>query len=105
MSQAGGARATGEVCLVSATMHRPDKCGVCGVALDAGDPARIGVADGTVAHFVLCARCNPPAAMVAPVPVALASTEMARGSLAVWVAVGALGLAAVLASRTVRRLF
>jgi predicted unusual protein kinase regulating ubiquinone biosynthesis (AarF/ABC1/UbiB family) len=36
--------------------------------------------------------------------VALATSELARGSLAVWIAVGALGVAAVLASRTVRRL-
>jgi predicted unusual protein kinase regulating ubiquinone biosynthesis (AarF/ABC1/UbiB family) len=42
--------------------------------------------------------------MTAPLPVALASSDLARGSLAVWVAVGALGVAALLASRTVRRL-
>jgi predicted unusual protein kinase regulating ubiquinone biosynthesis (AarF/ABC1/UbiB family) len=42
--------------------------------------------------------------MTAPVPVALASSEIARGSLAVWMAVAAIGVAAALTSRTVRRL-
>ncbi len=104
MSRAAGACATGEVCVVSATMRRPDRCGVCGVALSPGDPARIGVDDGSVARFVLCEGCTPTAAMSAPVPVALASSEMARGSLAVWAAVAAIGMVAALTSRTVRRL-
>jgi predicted unusual protein kinase regulating ubiquinone biosynthesis (AarF/ABC1/UbiB family) len=85
-------------------MHRAETCRVCGAVLSPGDPARVGVVDGATARFVLCSTCQPPAAMVAPVPVALASTEMARGSLVVWMAVGALGVAALLASRTVRRL-
>jgi predicted unusual protein kinase regulating ubiquinone biosynthesis (AarF/ABC1/UbiB family) len=85
-------------------MHRPESCRVCGVALAPGDSARVGVVDGTVARFVVCETCTPSAAMMAPMPAALASSEIARGSLTVWVAVGVLGLAAVLASRTVRRL-
>jgi aarF domain-containing kinase len=89
---------------VSATMHRTATCGVCGVPLSPGQRVRVGVTDDSAARFVLCEACTPTAAMTAPLPVALASSELARGSLAVWVAVGALGVAAVLASRTVRRL-
>lgn len=94
----------GDVYLVAATLERPSACAVCGAALGRGDRARVGVADGHVARFVLCGTCTPSTALSAPVPVALASSEMARGSLAVWVAVATLGLAALLASRTVRRL-
>jgi predicted unusual protein kinase regulating ubiquinone biosynthesis (AarF/ABC1/UbiB family) len=104
MSGPSDACARGEVCLVSATMHRAGACGVCGVPLSPGQRARVGVADDSVARFVLCETCAPSAAMTAPLPVALATSELARGSLAVWIAVGALGVAAVLASRTVRRL-
>jgi aarF domain-containing kinase len=104
MSEAGDACSRGEVCLVSATMHRAAVCGACGAVLGPGQRARIGVVDGAVARFVLCDTCSPTTSMMAPVPVALATSELARGSLAVWVAVGALGVAAVLASRTVRRL-
>jgi predicted unusual protein kinase regulating ubiquinone biosynthesis (AarF/ABC1/UbiB family) len=92
-----------EVCVVSATLRRTATCGVCGVPLSPGQRAQVGVVDDSTARFVLCEACTPTAAMTAPLPVALASSELARGSLAVWVAVGALGVAAVLASRTVRR--
>ena len=104
MSRASGACVTGEVCVVSATLRRTATCGVCGVPLSPGQRAQVGVVDDSTARFVLCEACTPTAAMTAPLPVALASSELARGSLAVWVAVGALGVAAVLASRTVRRL-
>jgi len=104
MSGASGACVRGELRVVPATLHRPAACGVCGVPLSPGQRARIGVVDDSVARFVLCEACTPTAAMTAPIPVALATSELARGSLAVWVAVGALGVAAVLASRTVRRL-
>jgi predicted unusual protein kinase regulating ubiquinone biosynthesis (AarF/ABC1/UbiB family) len=92
------------VYVVSATMRRPAVCGVCGAALARGDTVRVGVDGANTARFVVCAACAPTAAMMAPVPATLASCELARGSLAVWIAVGTLGLAAMLASRTVRRL-
>ncbi|HEX3343284.1 MAG TPA: AarF/UbiB family protein [Polyangiaceae bacterium] len=103
MSGPSGAGIQGEVCVVAATLRRPAPCGVCGAALSAGQRARVGVAEDSSARFVLCDACVPSAAMTAPLPVALASGDFARGSLAVWVAVGALGVAALLASRTVRR--
>ncbi len=104
MSRASETGAPDDVSVVPATLRRDSCCGVCGAPLPAGRRARVGVNDDAVARFFLCDTCTPTAAMTAPLPVALASSELARGSLAVWVAVGALGVAAVLASRTVRRL-
>ncbi|HEY8090750.1 MAG TPA: AarF/UbiB family protein [Polyangiaceae bacterium] len=95
----------GEVCVVTATMRRPMACKACGAGLERGDRAQVGLGAGDVVSFVLCETCSPTAAMMAPVPVALATAGIARGSIAVWVAVGALGVAALLASRTTRRLF
>ncbi|MGD0527403.1 MAG: AarF/UbiB family protein [Polyangiaceae bacterium] len=85
-------------------MHRTGACAVCGTPLSRGQRARVGVGEDSALRFVMCDACTPTAAMTAPLPVALASSDLARGSLAVWVAVGALGVAALLASRTVRRL-
>src|SRR5580704_15082047 len=74
------------------------------VLLARGDAARVGVVGGSEARFILCAGCTPSAAMMSPATVALATSGLARGSLAVWIAVGALGLAALARSRTGRRL-
>jgi predicted unusual protein kinase regulating ubiquinone biosynthesis (AarF/ABC1/UbiB family) len=76
---------------------------VCGAALTRGNKARVGVAGDDHAHFVLCGSCSPSALMLGG-PVTLASSPLARGSIAVWIAVGVLGLAALAASRTTRRL-
>ncbi|HEY6462175.1 MAG TPA: hypothetical protein VIY73_18540, partial [Polyangiaceae bacterium] len=89
---------------MTATIRRPSACAVCGAPMKRGDRATVGVVDGTVARFVTCTGCTPTSAMMAPLPAALATSELARGSLAAWIAVGALGLAALLASRTARRL-
>jgi predicted unusual protein kinase regulating ubiquinone biosynthesis (AarF/ABC1/UbiB family) len=93
-----------EVVVVPATMHRDGNCAVCKTTLPAGKPAQVGVTDGVVARFVLCEGCLPTADMTAPVPLALATPALARGSVVVWLAVAALGMAAALTSRTVRRL-
>jgi predicted unusual protein kinase regulating ubiquinone biosynthesis (AarF/ABC1/UbiB family) len=64
----------------------------------------VGV-EGERARFVACAGCAPAGlALAGPLALPLASTPLARGSLAVWIAVGALGVAAFVASRTTRRL-
>ena len=89
---------------MTATLRRPASCEACGVPLARGEPARVGVVDGSEARFILCSGCTPSAAMMAPSTLALATSGFARGSLAVWIAVGALGLAALATSRTVRRL-
>ncbi|HEY8041689.1 MAG TPA: AarF/UbiB family protein [Polyangiaceae bacterium] len=90
---------------MTATIGRSATCEGCGVALERGDRAQVGVVGASYARFILCRECTPSAAMMAPAQVALASSAVARGSLAVWIAVGALGLCAVFASRTARRLF
>ncbi len=106
MSGAPGACATGDVCLVTATLRRAAACGVCGAALPPGEPARIGVEGGTHARFVLCATCTPTAALLAgpATGAALATSQLARGSIVVWLAVAGLGVVALATSRTVRRL-
>jgi len=99
---------------VEATVHRPGRCDACGVALPRGATARIAVVEGTRAGRILCTGCIPDAgaqssyasaAMGAAItaPAALGQTPVARGSLAVWIAVGVLGVGAVLGSRTGRR--
>jgi aarF domain-containing kinase len=97
---------------VDATMHRAAKCAACGVDLPRGAPARIGVAgDGASARNILCTACRPEqmssaaaAAMVAVgAPAALDLASPPRGSIAAWIAVGVLGVGALLASRTGRR--
>jgi predicted unusual protein kinase regulating ubiquinone biosynthesis (AarF/ABC1/UbiB family) len=56
-------------------------------------------------RFAVCAGCTPPSlAMVGTLGATLSPTPLARGSLAVWVAVGVLGVAALVGSRTTRRL-
>ncbi len=97
---------TGDVYVVDATLGRDAPCASCGVALSRGKRARVAVdaVDGATARFVVCDACTPPDALSASVAgLPLAATPLARGSLAVWVAVGALGVAALLASRTTRR--
>jgi len=99
---------------VLATMHRPRHCDACGASLPRGACARIAVVDGTRARRVFCMACPPDAAAPPPyasaasvvamtAPAALEGTPLARGSLAVWIAVGVLGVGAVLGSRTGRR--
>lgn len=103
MSRAPGACATGDVCLVNATLRRGAACGVCGATLARGERARIGVAGGSHARFVLCATCSPTASLLAA-PATLATSQLARGSIGVWLAVAGLGAVALVTSRTVRRL-
>jgi predicted unusual protein kinase regulating ubiquinone biosynthesis (AarF/ABC1/UbiB family) len=111
---------------VDVTMHAPRTCDACGAPLARGDGARIGLARGATARYVLCLACRPEAlqrpaespaspespepaapagaAMVAAsAPVAFETDEIRRGSLAVWLAVGVLGVAALASSRTGRR--
>jgi aarF domain-containing kinase len=104
MSEGSGACVSGDVYLVSATVHRTSTCGTCGASLGRGERARVGVSDGAIARFVVCETCAPPAVLAVAGPVALAPVTLARGSLAIWIAVGVLGVSAVLTSRTVRRL-
>src|SRR5580658_9280814 len=104
MSGAAGECSRGEVCLVTATMRRAASCEGCGAPLSRGDAAKVGVVGGSEARFILCSACTPSETMMAPGTLALATGGFARGSLAVWIAVGALGLAALATSRTVRRL-
>jgi predicted unusual protein kinase regulating ubiquinone biosynthesis (AarF/ABC1/UbiB family) len=71
-----------------------------------GQRVRIGI-DDDCARFALCDACEAPAAPSVAMgagTVQLVASPLARGSIAVWIAVAALGLAAVLASRTLRRL-
>ncbi|HEX8794313.1 MAG TPA: AarF/UbiB family protein, partial [Polyangiaceae bacterium] len=91
---------------MTATLRRGAACGVCGVALPPGEPAQIGVAGGTHARFVLCPTCTPTESLLAaPVTgAALATSQLARGSIVVWLAVAGLGVVALATSRTVRRL-
>jgi predicted unusual protein kinase regulating ubiquinone biosynthesis (AarF/ABC1/UbiB family) len=99
-------------------MHAPRTCDACGAPLARGDGARIGLARGATARYVLCLGCKPeslqrPAEAGAPAgaaivaasaPIAFETPEIRRGSLAVWLAVGVLGVAALATSRTGRRL-
>jgi aarF domain-containing kinase len=92
-------------------MHRAAKCEVCGAELAPGASARIGVADGRAACHILCPTCrveegSPAAAALVAVgaPAALDLSTPPRGSMAVWIAAGVLGLAALVGSRTGRRL-
>lgn len=97
---------------VEATMHRAAKCEVCGVDLPPGTPARIGVAGASSARHILCAsgcrvaESSPAAAALVAVggPAALDLPDPPRGSMAVWIAVGILGVGALVGSRTGRRL-
>jgi len=107
--------APGPAHYVEATMHHRRHCDGCGTTLPRGASARIAVVDGTVARRILCMTCAPQAAepssygqgavaaaMIAPF--ALERTPLQRGSLAVWIAVGVLGIGAVLGSRAGRRI-
>ncbi len=97
---------------VEATMHRAAKCEACGVDLPPGTTACIGVAGASSARHILCAsgcrvaeRAPAAAALVAVGgPAALDLSEPPRGSMAVWIAVGILGVGALVGSRTGRRL-
>ncbi len=94
---------TDEVVVVDATLGKDSPCAVCGAVLPRGKRARVGV-EGQRARFVACPGCAPAGLAVAgPLALPLASTPLARGSLAVWIAVGVLGVAAVAGSRTTRR--
>jgi aarF domain-containing kinase len=113
-----------------ATMNRPRHCRRCHTLLPEGSAARISV-DRRRRRQILCLTCAPADARVAaaegPAPVrdddaAAPSTPAAagmaatclpaladaagpsRGSVAVWLAVGVLGIGALLGSRTGRRL-
>ena len=102
MRQASGAGGTGDVCVVEATLRRRSRCEACGADLAPGQRARVAV-EGTGARSVVCPTCTPPASALTPLGLPLATSPLARGSLAVWLAVGVLGVAALAASRTARR--
>jgi aarF domain-containing kinase len=103
MSEAVDGGAGGDVVVVEATLGRDVPCAACGASLGRGRRARVGVA-GDRARFVLCSTCAPPcAALVGPLTSPLGAAPLARGSLAVWIAVGVLGVAGFAASRTTRR--
>jgi predicted unusual protein kinase regulating ubiquinone biosynthesis (AarF/ABC1/UbiB family) len=107
-----------------ATMNRPRHCRGCRTLLPEGASARIGV-DRRRRRRIFCVACardtlvdasnaepmahddaeSPasPAAMAACLPAIADAAGPPRGSLAVWLAVGALGIGALLASRTGRR--
>lgn len=103
MSGASGSR-VGEVDVVRATLGRDGVCAACGAGLGRGSRAQVGLA-GDHARFLLCEGCSPPTAlMAAPGALPFAAFPPARGSLFVWIAVAALGVAAALSSRTTRRL-
>jgi predicted unusual protein kinase regulating ubiquinone biosynthesis (AarF/ABC1/UbiB family) len=95
---------------VDVTMHRDSPCDQCGALLSRGARACIGVDEATRARHVLCPHCRRPEEpsdvrpTVPPVAaLAFGAPVLGRGSLAVWIAVGVVGVAAVLASRTGRR--
>jgi aarF domain-containing kinase len=106
----------GERCsyFVQATLNHPRPCDGCGATLPRGASARIGMTQSRRARRVLCDGCGPQAvtepessaaaAIVAISPTAaLEMVALPRGSLAVWIAVGVLGVGALLGSRTGRR--
>jgi aarF domain-containing kinase len=104
MTETTGGGSGSDVHVVDATLGRDAPCAVCGAALPRGGRAKVGI-EGDRARFVVCHACNPPgASIVGPMTLPLASAPLARGSLAVWIAVGTLGVAALVASRTTRRL-
>jgi predicted unusual protein kinase regulating ubiquinone biosynthesis (AarF/ABC1/UbiB family) len=93
----------GEVHVVDATLGRDCRCAACGAALSRGARARVLV-DADVARSVVCPGCSPAGlAGIAPAALPLAAAPLSRGSLAVWIAVGLLGVAAIAASPTTRR--
>jgi predicted unusual protein kinase regulating ubiquinone biosynthesis (AarF/ABC1/UbiB family) len=107
---------------VHATMHHDRRCDACGIALPRGSAARLRVVRRHVRE-ILCEACcvenpawvpsagppEPPRAEAGAIAAAsLAAIPdvggLPRGSIAVWIGVGVLGIAALLASRTGRRL-
>jgi aarF domain-containing kinase len=101
--------------LTLVTMYRTRRCDTCGVLLRRGSPARLAASRGRRKRRILCMECGPDAVPETPAPsvaamVALsvpALPELAsppQGSTAIWIAVGILGVGALLASRTGRRL-
>jgi aarF domain-containing kinase len=97
-------------------MHRQRRCSICGVVLRRGAPAHL-VAIGAEKRRVVCLACSSgdapatqsevPSEATFAVMSALAVPPLSsppRGSVAVWLAVGVLGVGALLASRTGRRL-
>jgi predicted unusual protein kinase regulating ubiquinone biosynthesis (AarF/ABC1/UbiB family) len=99
------------VCFVEATLHREARCAACGVTLSPGTQVRIGLGEDRSARRILCTACpeqtrtDATAALLAVGGAAagIEATAHPRGSLAVWVAVGVLGVGALVASRTGRR--
>ena len=100
---------------VQATMHKAQRCDVCGVSLPRGAAAQLGF-EGRRVRRILCTECTPeslpasPVASAAAAMVALSGSPIPelssppRGSMAVWIAVGIVGVGALLGSRTGRRL-
>ncbi len=90
-------------------MHRAAACTACGTELGPGASACVGVGTGEAAPTILCTTCKidggarAAAAMVVAAAPAHEYAQPERGSLAVWLAVGLLGVGALFASRTGRR--
>jgi predicted unusual protein kinase regulating ubiquinone biosynthesis (AarF/ABC1/UbiB family) len=97
------------------TMYRPRRCHDCGSLLRRGAEARLAPVEDRRKRRILCVPCSgeaaaPPPAVSAAAMVAVSLPAMpevsaaAKGSTAVWIAVGILGVGALLGSRTGRRL-
>ncbi len=98
------------------TMHRSRRCDVCGVLLRRGAHARLAASESRRKRRILCMTCSPetaPAADASSVAAGLlamsvpAIPEIAGTtpvSVTFRLAVGVLGVGALLASRTGRRL-
>jgi aarF domain-containing kinase len=96
---------------VHATMYKPRRCESCSVLLPRGASAFIGRRTRR-GRRIVCTECKPgdsPAAVPAAAMVAAAAGAMPEmrppptGSIAIWIAVGVLGVGALLCSRTGRR--
>jgi aarF domain-containing kinase len=93
------------------TVLRTRRCAVCARVLRRGKRARLALVEGGPRRRVVCVTCRPGdvaptpnAAVVAlSAPVIPALSSAPRGSLAIWMAVGVLGVGALLTSRTGRR--
>jgi predicted unusual protein kinase regulating ubiquinone biosynthesis (AarF/ABC1/UbiB family) len=92
---------------VDATMNQAAACVACGKELPSGAPARVGVSRSSGARTILCTTCRIDEGAKAAAAMVMAAAPAAdappRGSLGVWLAVGVLGLGALVASRTGRR--
>src|SRR5260370_12538257 len=98
------------LCFVDATMHHDARCDVCGVTQARGTQARVGLGGDRAARRIVCTACpaetraDATAALLAVGgAAALEDSVPPRGSMAAWIGGGALGVAALIGSRTGRR--